>query len=92
MTVPALPEETVTFLLTDIEGSTELWEAEGDAMAAAIARHYELLDGPVRAHRGVRPIEQGESDSVVAAFSRASDAVLAAIIDAVDSMELLTPL
>ena len=48
-------------------------------MAAAIARHYELLDEAVRAHAGVRPVEQGEGDSIVAAFCRASDAVLAAL-------------
>lgn len=79
MTASALPDGTVTFLLTDLEGSTAQWEADGDAMATATARHYEVLDTAIRAHRGFRPIEQGEGDSVVAAFSRASDAVLAAI-------------
>ena len=74
-----VPEGTVTFLLTDVEASTRRWESEPDAMAAAIARHYELLDEAVRAHAGVRPVEQGEGDSIVAAFSRASDAVLAAV-------------
>ena len=39
-----LPTGTVTFLLTDVEGSTQRWEAAPEAMAAAIARHYELLD------------------------------------------------
>ena len=48
-------------------------------MAVAMVRHYELLDAVISAHRGVRPEEQGEGDSVVAAFSRASDAVLAAL-------------
>ena len=48
-------------------------------MADAIARHYELLDAAITSHDGVRPLEQGEGDSVVAAFSRASDAVLAAL-------------
>jgi hypothetical protein len=44
------------------------------------ARQYEILDLAVSAHRGVRPLEQGEGDSVVAAFSRrASDAVAAAL-------------
>ena len=38
-----LPSGTVTFLLTDIEGSTKLWEAGADDTAASIARHYELL-------------------------------------------------
>jgi predicted ATPase len=48
-------------------------------MAVAVARHYELLDAAVAAHRGVRPVEQGEGDSVVAAFSLASDAIAAAL-------------
>ena len=48
-------------------------------MADAIARHYDLLDAAITSHDGVRPLEQGEGDSVVAAFSRASDAVLAAL-------------
>ena len=75
----AVPTGTVAFLLTDVAGSTRLWEAEPEAMAVAMVRHYELLDAVISAHRGVRPEEQGEGDSVVAAFSRASDAVLAAL-------------
>ena len=75
----SLPSGTVTFLLTDVEGSTSRWDAEPDAMATAMALHYELLDSAVSAHGGVRPVEQGEGDSVVAAFSRASDAVAAAM-------------
>lgn len=74
-----LPTGTVTFLLTDVEGSTKLWEAGADETAASIARHYELLDAAVALHGGARPVEQGEGDSVVAAFSRASDAVAAAL-------------
>ncbi len=74
-----LPTGTVTFLLTDIEGSTERWEAAGERMRAAVARHYGLLDRAVADHSGVRPIEQGEGDSLVAVFTRASDAVAAAL-------------
>ena len=74
-----LPTGTVTFLLTDVEGSTQRWEVAPTAMAAAIARHYELLAQAIERHGGVRPVEQGEGDSVVAAFSRASDAVAAAL-------------
>ena len=43
----SLPVGTVTFLLTDVEGSTRQWEAEPEAMAVAIARHYELLDDAI---------------------------------------------
>jgi predicted ATPase/class 3 adenylate cyclase/DNA-binding CsgD family transcriptional regulator len=73
-----LPTGTVTFLLTDVEGSTRQWEASPEATAAAIDMHYRTLDEVIVAHRGVRPVEQGEGDSVVAAFPRATDAVAAA--------------
>ncbi|MHB8465579.1 MAG: helix-turn-helix transcriptional regulator [Acidimicrobiales bacterium] len=74
----SLPVGTVTFLLTDIAGSTRLWESDSVGMAKAVARHYELLADAVGRHGGVRPVEQGEGDSIVAAFSRASDALAAA--------------
>ena len=64
-----LPTGTVTFLLTDVEGSTKLWEAGADETAVSIARHYELLDAAIALHGGVRPVEQGEGDSVVGAFA-----------------------
>ncbi|MGH3692771.1 MAG: LuxR C-terminal-related transcriptional regulator [Pseudonocardiaceae bacterium] len=74
-----LPVGTVTFLLTDIEGSTRLWESDSEAMSVAVARHYELLEAAIALHGGVRPVEQGEGDSVVAVFVRASDALAAAL-------------
>src|SRR5947209_15953352 len=74
-----LPVGTVTFLLTDVEGSTFLWESAPDAMGAAIRRHYLLLDAAIALHGGVRPVEQGEGDSVVAAFAGASHALAAAL-------------
>ncbi|MCA1702158.1 MAG: adenylate/guanylate cyclase domain-containing protein [Actinobacteria bacterium] len=74
-----LPVGTVTFMLTDVEGSTLLWESAPDATSAAIRRHYELLDTTIALHGGVRPQEQGEGDSVVAAFRCASDALAAAL-------------
>ena len=75
----ALPTGTVTLMLTDIEGSTRLWDAAPDAMHAGIARHYELLDAAIALHGGVRPVEQGEGDSTVSAFSSASGALAAAL-------------
>lgn len=75
----ALPVGTVTFLLTDIEGSTRLWETQAEAMAEAVPSHYALLSDVVGRHGGVRPVEQGEGDSIVAVFARASDAVAAAL-------------
>jgi predicted ATPase/class 3 adenylate cyclase/DNA-binding CsgD family transcriptional regulator len=74
-----LPAGTVTFLLSDIEGSTRLWEADSEAMSVAVARSYVLLAEAIGRHGGVRPVEQGEGDSVVAAFARASEALAAAL-------------
>lgn len=74
-----LPVGTVTFLLTDVENSTFLWESAPEAMAAAIRRHYQLLDAAITLHTGVRPQQQGEGDSTVGAFGCASDALAAAL-------------
>jgi predicted ATPase/class 3 adenylate cyclase/DNA-binding CsgD family transcriptional regulator len=74
-----LPTGTVTLLLADVEGSTRLWETQPDEMTTASARLNQMVSGVIAAHDGVRPIEQGEGDSFVAAFARASDAVAAAL-------------
>ncbi len=74
-----LPTGTVTLLLADVEGSTRLWETQAEVMTAAIARFNQVVCDVVAAHDGVRPVEQGEGDSFVAAFARASDAVAAAL-------------
>ncbi|MGA9488810.1 MAG: LuxR family transcriptional regulator, partial [Mycobacterium sp.] len=70
---------TVTLLLADVEGSTRLWETQPDEMTAAFARLDRALSDLVAAYRGVRPLEQGEGDSFVVAFARASDAVACAL-------------
>ncbi|MFZ0713933.1 adenylate/guanylate cyclase domain-containing protein, partial [Mycobacterium sp.] len=74
-----LPTGTVTLLLADVEGSTRLWETQPDAMTAATARMNHVVSDTIATHDGVRPVEQGEGDSFVAAFARASDAVAAAL-------------
>ncbi|HWW79325.1 MAG TPA: adenylate/guanylate cyclase domain-containing protein, partial [Steroidobacteraceae bacterium] len=74
-----LPTGTVTLLLADVEGSTRLWETQPEEMTAAIARLNSVVSDVIAAHGGVRPVEQGEGDSFVAAFARASDAVAAAL-------------
>jgi predicted ATPase/class 3 adenylate cyclase/DNA-binding CsgD family transcriptional regulator len=75
----ALPVGTVTFLLTDVEGSTRMWgDEDPEAMRAAIVRHGVILATAVTTHAGVRPQEQGEGDSIVAAFAKPSDALRAA--------------
>src|ERR1700682_5411862 len=70
-----LPTGMATLLLADVEGSTRLWESQSKEMAAAVARLDEVLTEIVGHHQGVRPVEQGEGDSFVVAFARASDAV-----------------
>ena len=74
-----LPMGTVTLLLADVEGSTRLWETQPDEMTAAVARLDQTVSELIAAHGGVRPVEQGEGDSFVAAFARASDAVACAL-------------
>ncbi len=74
-----LPTGTVTLLLADVEGSTRLWETQPDQMTAAITRLNQTVSEIIATHDGVRPVEQGEGDSFVAAFARASDAVAAAL-------------
>jgi predicted ATPase/class 3 adenylate cyclase/DNA-binding CsgD family transcriptional regulator len=74
-----LPTGTVTLLLADVEGSTRLWETQPEEMAAAVARLDRILPETIAANDGVRPVEQGEGDSFVVAFGRASDAVTCAL-------------
>jgi predicted ATPase/class 3 adenylate cyclase len=73
----ALPTGTVTFLFTDIEGSSRLWEEHAGAMASALARHDELLGQAVSAHRGV--VFSTGGDGLAAVFARALDAVRSAV-------------
>jgi class 3 adenylate cyclase len=70
------PSATVTFLFTDIVGSTRLWQADETAMRAAVARHDELLRSAIAAHDGVVFARLG--DGVAAAFSSATSAIDAA--------------
>ena len=79
LAVSELPTGTVTLLLADVEGSTRLWETQADEMTAAVARLDQVLVDVVAARDGVRPVEQGEGDSFVIAFARASDAVACAL-------------
>jgi predicted ATPase/class 3 adenylate cyclase/DNA-binding CsgD family transcriptional regulator len=77
--VSGLPTGTVTLLLADVEGSTRLWETQPQEMTTAIAQLDATLTNLIAAHSGVRPVEQGEGDSFVVAFARASDAVACAL-------------
>jgi predicted ATPase/class 3 adenylate cyclase len=72
-----LAEGTVTFLLTDIEGSTKLWLQHPDAMRVALARHDQLLTAEIEYYGGTILKQRGEGDSCFAVFSRATSAVAA---------------
>ena len=72
-----LPSGTVTFLFTDLESSTRLWEEHPEAMHAAIARHDEILHNAIRAHGGT--VVKMTGDGAHAAFATAHAAIGAAI-------------
>src|SRR5436190_2070757 len=72
-----LPTGTVTFLFTDVEGSTRLWEEQPDAMKGALARHDEIVHEAVRQHTG--HIVKTTGDGVHAVFNTAADGVVAAV-------------
>jgi class 3 adenylate cyclase len=69
----------VTFLLTDIEGSTAAWEADAGAMAVALARHDELIEQVVTSRGGRLIKTRGEGDATFSVFERPSAAAAAAI-------------
>ncbi len=74
--VAELPTGTVTFLFTDLEHSTRLWEEHPEAMKPALARHDEILRDAVASHAG--HVVKMRGDGVHAAFSTAHDALEAA--------------
>ena len=74
---PNLPSGTVTFLFTDIESSTKLWEQYPGAMKAALARHYAILREAVEAHDG--RIVETTGDGILAAFDTAVNGVAATL-------------
>ena len=71
-----LPTGNVTFLFTDIEGSTRLWEADRDAMAQVLARHDALLRATIECHGG--QVFKTVGDGFCAAFDSAVGAISAA--------------
>jgi predicted ATPase len=74
--VPELPSGTVTFLFTDIEGSTRLLEEHGEGYAGLLSDHRRVLREAFERHGGVEVDTQG--DAFFVAFSSASAAVAAA--------------
>ena len=71
-----LPSGTVTFLFTDIEGSTTRWEHQPETMQVALARHDALLRSAIAEHDG--HVVKTMGDAFLAAFGRAPDALAAA--------------
>lgn len=81
--IPQIPEArwpagTVTFLFTDIEGSSALWETHPEKMRTAMQRHDVLAAQIVASHGGIIVKHRGEGDSLFVVFARASSAVEAA--------------
>lgn len=73
----APPSGTITFLFTDIEGSSRLWERHAGAMAGTLARHDAILRNAIAAHVGY--VFKTIGDAFCAAFSTAQDALGAAM-------------
>src|SRR5215211_2390424 len=71
------PHGTVTFLFTDVEASTRLWEASPDAMRAALGAHDRLLRSVIEEHRGY--VFSTAGDAFSAAFWTPGEAVAAAV-------------
>src|SRR5687768_7641804 len=75
--MPDQPTGTVTFLFTDIEGSTVRWEQYPEAMRAALARHDQLLRQAIDGQNGY--VFKTIGDAFCAAFADATQAVAAAV-------------
>ena len=71
------PSGVVTFLFTDIEGSTRRWEADADGMRAALLAHDNVLRTAIEAHGGW--LSKHTGDGVCAAFASPRSAVDAAV-------------
>jgi class 3 adenylate cyclase len=72
-----LPTGTVTFLFSDIEGSTQRWETHREAMKAAVSRHEQLMRAAISHHGGY--VFKTLGDAFCAAFPTAPQALRAAI-------------
>lgn len=72
-----LPTGTVTFLFTDVEGSTERWERHRDAMKGAVRKHGEFLQSAIEAHDG--HVFKTVGDAFCAAFHNVADAIAASL-------------
>src|SRR5215210_4420401 len=73
----APPSGTVTFLFTDIEGSTNLWERDATAMRSALVRHDEILRSAIEGRGG--HVFKTMGDAFCCAFPTAPEALEAAL-------------
>ena len=73
--MPDLPTGTITYLLTDIEGSTRLWQQHPDQINTVLARLDALLTSAVEESGGTVVRPRGEGESIFAVFLRATNAV-----------------
>jgi len=72
-----MPSGTVTFLFTDIEGSTRRWQEESEAMSVAVSRHDDIVRASIAQHHGV--VFKTVADAFCAAFTSVDEAVAAAL-------------
>jgi predicted ATPase/class 3 adenylate cyclase len=88
-----LPDGVVTFVFTDVVGSTRMWEESPDLMVRALEQHDEIIDEAVDAHDGVSVKPRGEGDSRFLVFSDASDALraIAQVQTRLASVDWVTP-
>ncbi len=70
-----LPDGVVTFVFTDVQSSTRMWEESPEAMARALGLHDEIIDEAVEAHGGLSVKPRGEGDSRFLVFSDAGNAL-----------------
>jgi predicted ATPase/class 3 adenylate cyclase len=75
----AIRKATLTLVLTDIEGSTRLWETQADRMHEALARHDELVVAAVEREGGTVVQSKAEGDSTFSVFDSPTHAVAAAL-------------
>jgi predicted ATPase/class 3 adenylate cyclase len=75
--VRQLPSDTVTFVLSDIEGSTRHWERDEVGMRQALARHDAIIRSAIEAHAG--HVVKHTGDGLMAVFASARDAITAAV-------------
>src|SRR6202163_4608709 len=77
--VAGLPQGTLTFMLTDLVGSTRAWESAPAAMREAMAGHDRIVDECLTQHHGTEVPSGRAGDSILAVFPRAADAATGAL-------------